>query len=788
MRRNRIYLSVFALILLIPQNASTCGPFFPDAIFTYKSHPGKPLKWYAEGKLGVVLPSFDRSYLVVAYRYLSGRPLSVSESRDAVRYWRWALQSSWSDDNQNKDLPEKEWLQARAEVVGAGANQPTISIPEKVDTWDYQQIINCYPDAFHTAALTVKDRARRFGAASNEVRQWVQGQDAVFSNCASKGQVPSALPDASPALLRADRRYQIAAAHFYERDFEVAAKDFDEIARDENSPWHSLAPYLAARALWRKAVLSNTDDEPSMKEAYRRLQQIMNDPAQNSMHGPARQLLGYVAYRLFPEQRRHELAKLLSGSRPDPDFYQDLIDFTLSLDNTIEHVPYFGDLPESSPEYVKKVATWYRQQHQKLASLRAETELADWVLTFKEPADVASAHAISMWRKKHNALWLVTALAKVEPKDAATPELLAAAEQVSLSSPAYPTLACHRVRLLMAKEPDKARALVNSVLESNVLTLTFSSRNLFLAQRAQLAGSFEDFTSFVSRPMVDVDYGFDSPESGYLPKKAVDELLFGKSKAGEPRFDRQAAMLLNLRMPLELLQQASLSDKVPQHLRGELAAASWTRAVMLGRHDIAEALVPAVSNAYPDMSQSLKAYAAAQGTEEKWHAALFTILHFPGLRPYVNAGSARQTAMGKIDSYRDNWWCVDLGSDVDSINYGESDHGWGRESRNTSFKELPDTPAHPAFLTAAQVASAGSEWKELAKSGTGPNYLTREVLRWARSSPKDPRIPEALSLAVRSTRYGCDNKETAPLSHRAFTLLHSQYPNSEWAKKTPYWF
>ena len=666
MRRNRIYLLLFALILLIPQNASTCGPFFPDAIFTYKSHPGRPLKWYAEGKLGVVLPSFDRSYLVVAYRYLSGRPLSASESRDAVRSWRWALQSSWSDDNQNKDLPEKEWLQARAQVVGASASQPTISIPEKVDTWEYQQIINCQNDAFHNAALTLKDRVKHFGAKSEEIREWVQGQDAVFSNCASKGQVPEMIAENRPVVLKADRQYQIAAAEFYQRNFNAAEQQFDQIARDTNSPWHTIAPYLAARSVWREAVLVRGDYKPDMEKAYQRLRQILNDPQQRSMHRAARELLGYVTYRLFPDQRRRELARLLSGPRPDPDFYQDMIDLMLSLDNTIEHVPYFGDLPEWSPEYTKKVAAWYRQQHQKLASLRAETELADWVLTFNEPADVASAHAIGMWRKKHNTLWLVTALVKVEAKDAAVPELLAAAGQVAASSPAYPTVAYQRARLLMAKgELDKARTIVNSVLESNSLTLTFSSRNLFLAQRMQLATGFEDFLSFVSQPMVDVDYGDGyGPESGYMPKKAVDELLFGKSKADELRFDREPAMLLNMKMPLELLEQASLSDKIPQRLRGELAAATWTRAVMLGRHDIAEALIPAVESAYPGMSQSLKAYAATQGTEEKWRSALFTILHFPGLRPYVNAGSARQTTLEKIDNYRDNWWCVDVGADA----------------------------------------------------------------------------------------------------------------------------
>jgi len=49
-------------------------------------------------------------------------------------------------------------------------------------------------------------------------------------------------------------------------------------------------------------------------------------------------------------------------------------------------------------------------------------------------------------------------------------------------------------------------------------------------------------------------------------------------------------------------------------------------------------------------------------------------------------------------------------------------------------------------------------------------------------------VPEALYLAVRSTRYGCTDKETGRLSKTAFELLHSRYPDSEWAKKTKFWF
>jgi TolA-binding protein len=70
----------------------------------------------------------------------------------------------------------------------------------------------------------------------------------------------------------------------------------------------------------------------------------------------------------------------------------------------------------------------------------------------------------------------------------------------------------------------------------------------------------------------------------------------------------------------------------------------------------------------------------------------------------------------------------------------------------------------------------------------GPNYLCSQVLAWTRAHPDDPRVPEALHLAVKSTRFGLTDDKTSDFSRRAFRLLHSRYPKSEWAAKTKYWF
>jgi hypothetical protein len=94
----------------------------------------------------------------------------------------------------------------------------------------------------------------------------------------------------------------------------------------------------------------------------------------------------------------------------------------------------------------------------------------------------------------------------------------------------------------------------------------------------------------------------------------------------------------------------------------------------------------------------------------------------------------------------------------------------------------------PLFVEKNQGETASLEWARLVSLGIAPNYLSQFVTEWAKQNPEDPRIPEALHLAVRSTRYGCTDKETGKFSRAAFELLHQRYPKSLWAKKTPYWY
>ena len=228
----------------------------------------------------------------------------------------------------------------------------------------------------------------------------------------------------------------------------------------------------------------------------------------------------------------------------------------------------------------------------------------------------------------------------------------------------------------------------------------------------------------------------------FAPRRPVAELTddVNSVDAKQDYLDGDATDILDRDLPLSLLKQATASNRLPDQVRRELGRAISIRALLL--------------------------------SDSPRFDEVFALLNAPGMRPYIDSGYGRHTKdRVKIDPYRDNWWCSSSAINVS----------------NNSIVRKPDDTGAP-FLSATDREQAAAEWKKLQSVATGPNWLGAQTLAFAQAHPQDPRVPEALYLVVRATRYGCTDKETSDFSHRAFDLLHRRYPNSEWAKKTPYWF
>jgi hypothetical protein len=737
-------LAIIIALIWMTQYSYACGPFFPQVVFTHKLHPDFPLADYAAGNLGVLQPTYARSYLYVAYRYLNGIGFDQNEQKALVALWNERLKSNWLDDQNWIN----EWLTARSRIPNAGP--PSVTTPyQRWRTYsNYSSYENCLEDTFRSATKTLEERMKTFGQDSAELREWLKGQDQVLANC-SKGQtIPTPLPPTAHALLRVDRTYQIAAANFYAGNFETAEKMFREIAQDTSSPWREIASLLAARALVRRATLGNPQDPADqhlLADAEVDLKRSLADNRLPAIHASTKRLLAFVDLRLTPEARLREVSQVLLKRDIGNTLKQDLWDYTVLLDQQRPSV----DL----------------------------NDLTNWIFTFQEKDQpVAAKYALEKWRQSKSLPWLVAALAKIDVRDANASEVLKAAAAVDQASPAYLTVFYHRTRILsQIANKAEARKLLDELFSRTRLQIPISAQNLFRAQRLALAQNLDEFLKYAPRTPALIT----TDETG---REVPDNV---KRQSAGSYLDDDAVQILNKALPVQLLKEASFSKTLPVHLRRELILATWVRAVLLGNDSVALELVPEIRRLIPEIGGTIREYQNVSDANARRLEALLIMLKNPGTRPFIGTGLSRLTQLSRIDNYRDNWWCppavvFGLGSVTSSSMFELS---WKEVSTKAI---LPHN--FPSFMSEPQKSSARKEISTLMQFESAPNYLGKQVIDWAKKNPEDPRVPEALHWVVRSTRYGCGDERTSTVSKEAFQLLHKNYPKNEWTKKTPYWF
>ena len=748
--RSAFAIALLAVIALQAPLAFACGPFSLNAVFSFSVHPEYPLEKFAAGEIGIVQPSYARSYLYVAYQYFKGDRFNQTEQQALVDLWHERLNHSWTS---GEEQAVKAWLDARQKVSGV-ATAPKIEVfrnREKPN--EYESYLNCQNDAFETAATTLEARISKFGPDSATLKQWVEAQDQVFANCSEGQTVPTDLPADADSLLRADRQYQKAAANFYAGNFAAAKEIFDSIAVDAKSPWHGIAPYLVARTLLRKASLGPDEGKKqALAEAEQQLNKILANQELKTSHSDSKRLLSIVRLRLHPEERLHELALSLASGHSSANLKQDLWDYTVLIDQ----------LKGDDEAHHQKVSV-------QPAVLHAD-DLTDWVVTLQSSEADAVDHSVARWEATSSIPWLIAALSKVDAQNVKAAALQQAAAKIPASSPAFPSVSFHSIRLdIAAGHPVDARIKLDALLQKQRATFNASALNLLLHQRMTVSNNLEDFLTYAQR----MPAGFSWDEDGTEIPVEADELGDDAQRIqGKVLFDSDAAEILNRRLPVALLAEAAGNKNLPNHLRRDIAQAAWLRAVLLGNHATATALAPTLKLLVPEMSPLLNDYTSTPEPAAKKFSAIYAWLKFPGLEPVVDSGSGRGTPLNEQDSYRDNWWCAAALAEQQT----EKDAGGG--TGKTS----------PNFLTAAQRATAAKEYAVLASFGAAPNYLCRQVIEWATSHPADPRVPEALHLAVKSTRYSCTDKQTGKWSKAAYDFLHQHYPGNTWTKQTPYWF
>lgn len=682
--------SLLGLLAVWPTGLESCGAPPLQALFTEVNQPIE-IDEFAKGNLGILQPQFRRRYLLVAYRYLNG---TASKDDQAYLVPPDVPSQPWQEN------PEQLWERART-AAGGAARVPYIN-PYRLNPATNDYYLNCNDDAFVTARQTLARRQR--------VEDWLAAQDMVFKNCSEGPAIPQPLPASADPLDRADRAYQIAAAHFYSANYDQARDEFLAIGKDSQSPWKDLGPYLAARVMIRVGDYTG---------AEKQLLSMPNDER-------AQRLLKTVRAKAHPVEKMAEVARGVAAKHP-----RDFDDLAASY-------TWMYNILSNRAGEIEKVA--------------ALDDLTDWIHAFQS----SGTYAGERWRSKHDDAWLVAALASAAP---GATELIAAADGLSPKSPGY--LSAQYYAGLLEQE-GAARTRLTRLLNRK---LPKSARNMMLAARMRLATTWDDFLRDAVRVPVGED-GYD-----YNPGQPNVKRYDPKG----PTLDEDSIETLRTEVPLTLLTAAVQDTKLPAAVRRNLAIATWTRDVLLNRVDAARAIAPALATLVPVLRPDLEAFQKA-ANESAMFTAVYVMLRNPGLNPWPRTGFGRPTPVNQLDHLRDNWWC-------------DTDRRSAQRFESPALRKIyGQGKPEVRFLTADQKAAAREEAPSLAEAPLPPVFLGELTLRWGEAHPNDPRLPEALYRVVRATRYSCVDPATTQISKRAFTLLHQRFPNTEWAKKTPYWF
>jgi hypothetical protein len=696
---------------------------------------------FHDGHVGVVIGGSPWSKLFEAWRLLHQLPVGAEAGA--------ALDEPCCDGSREADALAdalKAWTGTRSLVPGSTPLEWS-SLRTERDVGNFQLVPNCFPDAFATAAQTLRDRVAAHRADDAGVKAWLAAQDAVFANCAQDVNLPPLGADA-PDWLKADRAYQEGAAELYRRHFAEAVRRFTAIGNDPISPWRKLGPYLAARAAVH-ALRAAPTDASAIVQARQSLAPLAAPELYG--HDQFAALTGAVDFRADPGHRRGELAKLLTAPALPATaavWFKDTRLLGRASDGTpayLDWITVFGRIPDH-PQ-----AAWFEHY----AVDRPWTTDAD-----------ALKHAREQWTATGDPAWLIAAMAASDPGKDAT-DLLAASRALKPGDPAFLTAAYHRLRLTLDIDLRAARAELDAILARPDLSLT--SRNLFLAERTMVARGEREFARLAVRHPPCSRVGSE----GCIGEDFTREFQYPLGLVSD--FGPEAALAID-RMALGARVRLAEDDSLPAPLRPGVALTSWTRAVLLENAEAADRMARLLRGLLPQLAPQWTAYLSARDREEKRIAGWFVLAKLP------------DAAVDLVDlpSFQGRWpdWLVaPRGARLppvappavagDEVCFGYCGPG------KFPFR-LPD-------FIAAGAAQAAAERSRFAP---GPNLpgvssVWEELLDYMRAHPRDPRAPEALYWLIEVSHYGKGHNRSG---YRAFKLLHERYPGNTWAKQSKYYY
>jgi hypothetical protein len=758
--RNILIVLLGVFIMFAPnRHTRSCGPFLSFPVLTFSSHPDMPLSNYAAGKLSVLQPGYARSYLVVAYRYLSGNTFTPQEQVQLDSVWDYRVNGGRYSDWSNESGGARAWhklILENSDANDAAKYARLDSLGFDYNYYSYSQNFNT--STWQTASAVLLERVQKFGKSSEEVRNWIDGEVKLLEP-GDSDHAPRLAPASASPTVRWDREYQNAVGYFYMTKYSEAISEFSRIAEENGSPWQATGAYMLIRCHIRKGIMKeDSTDLGEMEAARKQIDVLQSDSRFASMKNAAEELRGYVLCRLEPGKQLDDLAIRLASEHHPETLFSDLIDYTTILTRLVPS-PYR-----------------YDQDHAQHVVPSSKAELTDWISTFTLADPEAKAHALERWQTTRSQAWLCAALTKALTADAGAQVLIAAAMKLDESSPAYIHCRYHALRLMIdLGQKDESRKQLDAMLSRTDLTV--GGRNLFRGLRLSIDGTLSDWVHDAQATPAGITDESDPSEGLELSSDSIRKIT--------PKYasvlDYNATYSINAQTPLTTILAICNTTELAADIRRDLAIVGWTRSYLLKESELSMKFASIAGGLSPELKKFTDIYLSALSPADRDHAAFDLIAHAPGVALQLEYGLRRDEEVTKLDNLRDNWWCpLTLREWSSSM---EQDDGDSPKSAREAIDSL-----ELRFLTRNDRQNAAQQVEALRAVPTAPNFLISGLLDWAKSTPDDPRIPEDLHRAVVASHIGCADSTTTPLSKAAWKLLHSKYKNSPWTQKTPYYY
>lgn len=797
-------LSMLLVLIVFTESLESyaCGPDYDKAVFVSWIHPDLPLRNYAAGNLGVIQTGWARSYLCVAYRYLTGEALSKDEQSSIERLWDKRLREEFPARDFSGDAM-KQYIDLRNKVLGLKLDQPWTQYIQLGELCSQNEIA---PNSFVEALATLTARIKRYGQSSKAVREWLNGQDCVFGlNSEKKIKLPKLLPPGFDSTLKEDRDYQRAAATFYLRDYIKASGMFKSMAMNKQSPRHRLVSYMVARCRANASLCAGAPEDPA--QVILSLEKQAEATTDFDLRLDLIDLIGWL--RIESEDGGDNFARLVravsrrSNERLEAaSFGHNVADLTVSMTrnqnvgDAQSEVQGHTDLKLTEHDLTSWLSTVYDgydpycETAEKLSDIASRypgdrgwiKEAQERIAKYQAELDGRGTFALTQWRANHSTQWLVAVMLCGGLRLADRADALAAAEKISATSPAYLTASFYVIDAFVTRgERDKARGRLDAVMKSrNALPL--STTNLFKSQQLLLSTSSGQYLTAACMRLVPSANSEVLLPSDWMRYESQDSSVtaFGG-------WDNRVAVDLDFNLPFSLWLQLARRCDLPANLHARIVCAAWLRSIMLGKTQDTDRLSAELSKVYPNLASKITRYKNLPSGREKQYALASLVLANYGMSPYVGGGLPRfDLKINEFNYYRENFWIP-----LESTGLASSqDEPWdstvpvGNAPDAVLMKTYSETGISK-LLTASQKKEADQERLQIEKCH--PSILLGQpVLDEAKANPLAKELPELLYKIVKLPLWSGDSKIGSHYSKAALNVLKDKYPQNRWAKKVRY--